>query len=507
MKVEITHDILARKIYDRIGAEDKMRLKIKEFIYDRYTYFQEANVLLTSKDLNYITPYLGKISVGPEQEVFIKKSQQEAKKRENRRRATVLTVITILTLISIWSFLNWQKATQANERAVNFLLKETEKNIYELEHETAWEKLQVADSLGLNNQAEVETVFRQIMEIAFFQNEVGDLQNAREKALFAADLKRMDSYLVQQAEDQDNFRDALQKLDQDWVDSLKRRTGVFPSRMVPLEKGTVWDSTWHIQAGQQGTGQNDAWHKLDAFEIAPTEVSVWQYAIYCMESKECAIDTTAPGWGLQQDNPVVNVSWYDAARFANWMSLKHNKEPVYIFEDMDRGIPGQVSNKIIDIRPDIPGAFRLPTSAEWAYAAKYGEGDTSIFFPRHTLPFIEQVRFTKGILSSHGWYDSDTISRAMPIGLKQPTKAGIYDMGGNVWEWCEDDVKGIEIRQTYRLAPCAVEDFSPNTSNAKIIRGGSFSYIDQITRTGHWQAFFPFFRVDAVGFRLVRNKD
>ncbi len=501
MKVEITHDILARKIYDRIGAEDKMRLKIKEFIYDRYTYFQEANVLLTSKDLNYISPYLEKISIEEEQEAFIKKSQQEAQKRERRRRLSVLSAITVLTLISILSFIFWQQARSSNNKfkavrgtAVKIMLNESETNIYHLKYDSAWKKIQVADSLGLESDEDKRIAFKQVIEMAYFYNESGQLENAKQRIYFICDKIPDPTFqnIFSNVEDLRDFREELERLndylntlnlaDRNLTKVLYRRT--YPN-LIPV-KGRQLPPTDSVFPSKY----------VPDFEISESEVTVWQYAIYCWASGlgQEGINRTTPGWGLEQDNPVTNISWIEAVRFSNWMTerqyrLKIIREKigqVYTFD--------QRGETLLSTQRDIKGAYRLPRSEEWASAT------------------LEILGFDSEEVHAYAWLDRHdliTPTRAHPVMKKNPNK-NIYDLRGNVWEWCDDEVDPDKV--VISMAHINRSDINidlPKQPNMPIKNavGGSFSFMDKITTNGIKQPFFGVYRIDAVGFRLVRNPE
>jgi hypothetical protein len=75
MKIELSHDLLAKKIHEKASQEDKMLLRIRKFIQDRFTYFNESKALLSVKDINYITPYLEKLSLEAHERRFIRRSK------------------------------------------------------------------------------------------------------------------------------------------------------------------------------------------------------------------------------------------------------------------------------------------------------------------------------------------------------------------------------------------------------------------------------------------------
>lgn len=76
MKIELSHDLLAKKIHEKASDEDKMLLRIRKFIQDRFAYFNESNALLTFNDISYIRPYMDKISLEPHELRFIRRSKE-----------------------------------------------------------------------------------------------------------------------------------------------------------------------------------------------------------------------------------------------------------------------------------------------------------------------------------------------------------------------------------------------------------------------------------------------
>lgn len=75
MKIELSHDLLAKKIHEKASAEDKMLLRVRKFIQDRFNYFNESKALLSFNDINYISPYLDKLSLEPHETRFIRRSK------------------------------------------------------------------------------------------------------------------------------------------------------------------------------------------------------------------------------------------------------------------------------------------------------------------------------------------------------------------------------------------------------------------------------------------------
>ncbi len=134
------------------------------------------------------------------------------------------------------------------------------------------------------------------------------------------------------------------------------------------------------------------------------------------------------------DHPVVNVSWEDCKEFIEKLNelKKYN------------------------------GTFRLPTEAEWEYACR--AGSTTEYY------------WGNDIDDAYYWYDKNSGSSTQPVGKKKPNNFGLYDMSGNVWEWCED----FYDRDWYNKESCKSEEnldpTGPNTGSDRVLRGGGWPY-------------------------------
>jgi hypothetical protein len=144
------------------------------------------------------------------------------------------------------------------------------------------------------------------------------------------------------------------------------------------------------------------------FEILCTEVTQKLYQEIMGENPS----------GFKGDNlPVENVSWHDAVEFCNALSKKTGLTPVYTIELLNYGID------IIVKQNDSANGFRLPTKEEWEYAAK--GGDNYIFAGSNNIDDV-------------AWYRDNSDSKTHPVAQKKSNGYGLYDMNGNVWEWCWD---------------------------------------------------------------------
>ena len=150
-----------------------------------------------------------------------------------------------------------------------------------------------------------------------------------------------------------------------------------------------------------------------------------------------------PGQTITDDSPVTQVSWNDAAAFCNWLSEQEKQEPCY-----------QRDGDSWALRPKANG-YRLPTEAEWEYACRAGTA-TQFWFGDDWKE-----------LDKYGWTTKNADSRPHAVGLLPANPFGLYDMHGNVWEWCQD---GYDSKW-YEKSP-SDDPLGPNTASHRMLRGG-----------------------------------
>jgi formylglycine-generating enzyme required for sulfatase activity len=237
------------------------------------------------------------------------------------------------------------------------------------------------------------------------------------------------------------------------------------------------------------------------YAIATNELTNQQFERFLADSPELARRWRAatavrfgdpPRLAVTPQSPQAAVSWYDAARYCNWLSAQDNiprGEWVYPEDiDSDRGmeLPQDYLHRT---------GYRLPTEAEWEYAARAGTTSAYSFGD------------DKELLPRYAWYDENSKdARAHPVAQLLPNQWGLYDMLGNVWEWT------LDRRQPYPQDSSVTEDDEDKdvrVSNevARTRRGGSFSYEWFTVRSAHRGAttYFPNQTRDSVGFRVART--
>lgn len=250
--------------------------------------------------------------------------------------------------------------------------------------------------------------------------------------------------------------------------------------------------------------------KLSSFYLGRYAVTFEEYDVFCeATNREKPKDA---GWGRGR-RPVIYVDWYDAVEYCNWLSGIWGLEKMYKI-DKDRKDPNNKSNSddkkwLVTINEDANG-YRLPTEAEWEYAAR------AVFSPSGRGQGGGKVRFGNGKdIADPGEINFDGSEsykkpysvvgeyrrKTVPVGsLNSPNALGLHDMSGNVYEWCWDWFAG----DYYQSSP---EDNprGPGQGSYRVDRGGHWYSGPPYCRAAYRGSWPPAYRLNRVGFRLARS--
>ncbi|HEX37418.1 MAG TPA: formylglycine-generating enzyme family protein, partial [Candidatus Cloacimonetes bacterium] len=178
---------------------------------------------------------------------------------------------------------------------------------------------------------------------------------------------------------------------------------------------------------------------------------------------------------------VEKVSWYDAVEFCNKKSRKEGLTPCY-----------SGSGKNITCNFNANG-YRLPTEAEWEYAARGGHlaNGSNLRNGGYTYSGSDNI-------DDVAWYSDNSGRKTHPVGQKQPNELGLYDMSGNVWEWCWD-WKG-SYSSSSQTNPRGA-----SSGSTRVLRGGGWYGYDNGCRVAYRGTDDPDLSNGDFGFRFVRT--
>lgn len=288
--------------------------------------------------------------------------------------------------------------------------------------------------------------------------------------------------------------------------------------IVKYSSGTVEHivpETVLVKAGnfQMGDEVGDLWdgtrpvHNVTLtydFQMGKYEVTFEEYDDFCQTTgRRLAYDQS---WG-REDRPVINVDWRDAIAYCNWLSVMEGLKPAYSQEGELLDLNGSVTTDITKVE-----GYRLPTEAEWEYAASGGHEALSPRFLFSGSNDIDEVawyfgntgeyKFTGTSLgydySNHGASHIEGKS-TQPAGQKKPNELGLYDMSGNVWEWCHDWYGPYTSENK-------VNPIGAQSGHVRVMRGGSWIFGANDCRVGCRFYRSPHDRIFRLGFRIARTE-
>lgn len=225
-----------------------------------------------------------------------------------------------------------------------------------------------------------------------------------------------------------------------------------------------------VTAGMFNNGLSDM--TVGSFYIDPLEVTQGRYS-EVMGKNPVNVSTTC---GYGDDYPVYNVTWYDAVAYCNALSEFHGYETAYTVNG---------TTVTLDITRN---GYRLPTEAEWEFAARGGNS---------THGYEYSGSDTIGDVA---WYLNNAGNTTHTVGSKAANELGLHDMSGNVWEWCHDWYGGYP--DTDRT-----DYIGPSTGTDRVVRGGDWNTSYECNVTSRYYLFPEYVSYSSlcVGFRVVRS--
>ena len=261
-----------------------------------------------------------------------------------------------------------------------------------------------------------------------------------------------------------------------------------------------------IEGGTFSMG-NNYFNEGDDTELPVHNVSLSPYYMGIHEVTQLEYKTligsnpSNTSYGIGDNHPVNTVSYYDVMVYCNILSLSENLTPCYTIDGStdptDWGsIPTDSDDTWDAVVCDFSvTGYRLPTEAEWENAAKGGVSCED--HNRYSGCFYETD------LTDYAWYDTDSGETTHKVGVKLPNQLGLYDMSGNLFEWCWDWYASY-------TANAVTNPTGPASGSSRIIRGGSFTHIAASCRSAYrayWLPCTPDYKSPFYGFRLVRTAE
>ena len=184
---------------------------------------------------------------------------------------------------------------------------------------------------------------------------------------------------------------------------------------------------------------------------------------------------TSPSYFKGDDLPVEQVNWYDAVAYCNALSVKEKLQPCY-----------QINGTTVEWADKLKcTGYRLPTEAEWEYAANPASVPRTVYAGSDTVEGV-------------AWHSGNAGSTTHAVKTKTANGRGLYDLSGNVWEWVWDWYQG-----NYEALPAT--DPIAMSGTSRVIRGGSWGVTASGVRVARRSFVVPAYRIFDLGFRFVRS--
>ena len=241
-----------------------------------------------------------------------------------------------------------------------------------------------------------------------------------------------------------------------------------PIVMVKCPAGTFVMGSLAGPLGELGRSNGDVFNDETQHNVTiSNDFYIGKFPV--TQAQYMAVMGKNPSKFQDDNNPVERVSWFMAKEFCD--KLNEVTE----------------STRLAGYR------FDLPTEAQWEYACRAGT-TTALNSGKNITTTEEKVNCPN--LDEVGWYESNSDGKAQPVGLKKPNAWGIYDMHGNVWEWCEDWWGDYDLINL-------TDPIGPASGSIRVCRGGSWCYAPKVCRSAYRNGDIPERTYYDFGFRIV----
>jgi len=377
------------------------------------------------------------------------------------------------------------KIKAANKGLVSPLIKLFDGFINDIDYEAAKDILEKAVEIDRQlNYAGKETFTYAYLQLIYYHTECGRLSLATQLSKAMLLYRDEKNKLYTSGDTLQYLRTILKEYDN--TESMAKIRKLYYPTMIKVEGDTFL---------MENDDKIEYYVSLSNYEIAQTEVTVHQYLMFCEKSGYQKPEP--PSWGFRGENPIVNVSWGDATVYSNWLTKQQNRNnsPIYTLEGNTEWNYDKSYNEVNNIKRTntTNKGYRLPTEAEWQFAAaggKKGIGKRDEYSGDNEIDSV-------------AWYGSNSEGHSRAVKTKKPNALDLYDMSGNVWEWCQDWYNDYPKDATADVPlsdPC-----SDISGDYRVLRGGSWSYGSGYCRVVSRGGSNPYFRYNYFGFRPART--
>jgi eukaryotic-like serine/threonine-protein kinase len=295
----------------------------------------------------------------------------------------------------------------------------------------------------------------------------------------------------------------------DQIIGIDKELGKLPPPALTVDQGAVSPQgncrQWYVNSQGQtmvivrgpvefkmGEGASQHRERIgQSFAIATKEVTVEQFQRFLKESPLIQAKNDE-SYSPEPNCPMNSVSWYAAAAYCNWLSKRDGiAQDQWCYGPNEKGDYAE-GMKVMS-NPDKRKGYRLPTDSEWEYSCRAGAATEYSFGERWVL------------LEKYGWYVKNSLNGAQPVGSLKPNDLGLFDLHGNISEWCQDTWVGRQEKGE-RSSDINLSN-SISNKDPRLLRGATFLDRPELLHAAYryWNA--PANRLANSGLRPARTYD